>query len=409
MKIKSINLENFANIQEFTANLGSGVNFITASNGRGKTTVGITAVWACLKGIAERGDVLKGKRSVWVGKYGNDAEITIILTDPDGVDYTVNRKISENKLEITRADGKKLDQTWLNTFWNDLMLSPIAFSRLSAKEQAVHLGIDTSDFDEEITTLKEDASFLRRTIKDFGEVEVPEKVESVDVAELSKEKDALIRWNQEQDRTERVKAEISAKINFWKEKREEYARLEREATDKISELVDELSHAPVVMSRLATTEIDQKISAASEINARAIAYENALKRREEKSAKELELAENITSQKYVESQKVAYMQSLDLPFSNLTIDENGGLQMDGRPLKAPEFSKGELIKITTMLLSSRNPDWNYVFLEEFDLLDSQKSKEVLDWLSEKDFQVLAEKVVDEQENVIILQDLSTTH
>ncbi|HQN00754.1 MAG TPA: hypothetical protein PLL36_06745, partial [Candidatus Hydrogenedentes bacterium] len=127
MKVKSIYMKNFANVKEFSANIGPGINYILGANGSSKSTTGITAIWCCLQGIAEKNingtEVLKGKRGMWVGRYDTDAEVEIVLIDLDGVEYTVNRKILENRLEITSSDGRKLDQAFLNSFWNSMMLS----------------------------------------------------------------------------------------------------------------------------------------------------------------------------------------------------------------------------------------------------------------------------------------------
>lgn len=407
MKVKQISMKNFANFGEFTCNLGNGVSYICGGNGAGKSTVGIVAIWACLCGIAERGtEVLKGKRSMWVGKYGNDAEVTIILTDPDGIEYTVNRKISENKLEITASDGRKLTQEWINGFWNQMMLSPVAFSRLSPKEQAKYLGIDTSEFDQKISELKDEASYLRRDIKSFGEIEIPERFEPVDVSQLSKEKDEIIRFNQEQDRIGRGRLELDGRIQSLKQQREELTKRLSEISDSIGLLTNDLMATPIPQEHISTEEIDQKISEASLVNARAVVYEQAIKRQAQKEKKEQELSENKSLQDAEVAKKVAYMRELDLPFSNLSIDESGGLMMDGRPIQTPHFSTGELIKICTMLLMSQNKDGlRYVYLENFDLLDDTKSKELLDWMMEENIQVLCEKVVSGQPEVLILQDV----
>lgn len=406
MKIKSIHMKNFGNISEFTTNLGTGINYCVGSNGAGKSSVGITAIWACLKGIAERGtDVMKGKRDMWVGRYGTDAEIEIVLTDPEGIEYTINREISENRLKITSSDGRTLDQAWINSFWNGMMLSPIAFSRLPAKGQAEYLGINTEEYDTKIEELKDDAKVIRAIVKNFGEIEIPEKVEAVDIAELSGDKDAIVKYNQKQQQARRDIETAEQRVSACESEVERLAQALQIAQVALDNRKRELRALPQPQTELSTELVDQKISAASETNAKAIAYEQAVKRQEEKSAKEKELAENIAKQKDEESKKTLYMQGLELPFTNLTIDERGGLMMDGRPIKEPEFSTGECIKICTMLLASRNPEWKYVFLQAFDLLDDVKAKEVLDFMLENGYQVLAEKVVSNQSEVLILQDV----
>jgi len=289
-----------------------------------------------------------------------------------------------------------------------MMLSPVAFSRLSPKEQATMLGIDTTEFDNRIAELKEEASFVRREIKNFGEIEIPEKVEGINIFDLIQERVKIVDFNQEQDRLNRMRTEANGKIDFWVDR---VARLRAElmeAEDMVNEKKKEYNAIPEPQEMLPTMEIDQKISAASETNAKAIAYEQAVKKQEEKAIKENDLADNIERQKAEIEKKTAYMQGLDLPFVNLTIDDNGGLMMDGRPIQTPHFSTGELIKICTMLIMSQNKDESglrYVYLENFDLLDDTKSKELLDWMMGEDLQVLCERVVSNQPEVLILQDI----
>ncbi len=406
MKIKEIILDNFANFGEFSCSLSDGVNYIQGSNGSGKSTVGTTAICACLKGIAERGDVLKGKRFMWVGKNGTDANVTVVLKDRAGVEYTVSREISENKLRIASSDGRKLDQKWINELFSELMLSPIAFSRLTPKEQAQFMGIDTSTFDNAIRELKEDATFLRREVKNFGEIEIPEKVESVDVGELNEEKNRIIRFNQEQEQLERRRDRERGEIASLEMEERRLVKLLEETRDFIESKRRVLGSIPKPEPLVDTTSIDQKISEASKVNALAHAYNEAVRRQIEKDTKQQELDDNLARQKAEMDRKVAYMQGLDLPASNLMIDEDGGLTMDGRPISSPHFSTGELIKICTMLMASRAPEWNYIFLQEFDLLDEGKAAEVLKWLSERDYQVLCERVVSNQPEIVILQDVN---
>lgn len=400
-------MKNFANFSEITCNISPDVTYLVGQNGSGKSTLGITAIWACLRGIAEKGNVLKGKRFNWIGPASNEAEVSIVLRDDKG-EYKISRKITKDSqsLEITSPTGEKLDQKFIDEFWNDLMLSPIAFSKLTPKEQAKHLGIDTSEFDTKIAELKEEATFIRREVKNFGEIEVPEKVEPVDVSELNQEKNRIIQFNQEQDLLRRQYNEISGKIGSAQEQIER-KRKEIEALEQaIKDLEMSAEQLPNPQHPIETDGIDQKISEASSINAKAAAYKAACEKEEQKALKEQGLSENLEQQKAQVEAKIRYCQELDLPFSNLSIDDDGSLLMDGRPISPPHFSTGELIKICCTLLSSRSPQWKYVFLEQFDLLDEQKAEEVLSWLSEHGFQVVVEKVGKQMdgENVIILSN-----
>lgn len=408
MKVKSVSLKNFGPFDEISVNFDPNLTYLVGHNGSGKTTVGQTGIWATIQGVSERGsDCIKGKRATWI-KKGGKSENKVVLVDADGNEYTIERTIKEDSQEVSirTGSGVVLDKKWLDEFWDSNMLSPIAFSKLTPKEQAKHLGIDTSEFDTKIAELKEEATFLRREVKNFGEIEVPEKVEPVDVSELNQEKNRIIQFNQEQERLRRVYDEISGRIGNAQEQIER-KRKEIEALEQaIKDLEMSAEQLPNPQSPIDTAGIDLKISEASSKNALAAAYQSALEKEEQKALKEQELSENLEQQKSQVEAKIRYCQELDLPFSNLSIDEEGSLLMDGRPITSPHFSTGELIKICTLLISSRSPEWKYVFLSEFDVVDDGKAQEILEWLSERGFQVVVEKVrhQDNGENIIILSD-----
>ena len=407
-KISKIDIHNFAGISSFTANLSEGVSYIVASNASGKSTIGVTSIIACMKGVAERGDVLKGERRLFVGAYDDKAVISIVIKDAD-CEYTVTRKISEkgNELEIVSSDGRKLDQVWLNSFFSSIMLNPMGFTRLNPREQAVTLGIDVSEYDKEIQEIKEEASFLRREVKNFGEIEIPEKVEAVDVSELNKEKNDMIAFN-------KVQSDRAMAIT----QKEEHVRLAENEVERLMQQLQvakvaldnrkrELRELPEPCKGYDTAEIDQKISEASDSNSKAFAYQAAMKKQLEKDAKQAHLELTLELQHAAEDRRIEYMKTLDLPFDNLTINDEGGLLMNGRPLMEPYFSTGERIKYATMLLSSRQkPEaLNYVFIEAFDLLDEKNGRDVLDFLLTLNMQVIAEKVSRKSgENILILAD-----
>lgn len=410
-KISKIDIHNFAGISSFTANIGEGVNFIVASNGSGKSTIGISAIWACMQGIAEKSSngttPLKGERRLFIGAYDDKAVISIVIKDAD-CEYTVTRKISEkgNELEIVSSDGRKLDQAWLNGFFSSIMLNPMGFTRLSPKEQAITLGIDVSEYDKEIQEIKDEASFLRREVKNFGEIEVPEKVEAVDISELNREKDGLVLFNSQQEEKRRAIEQKNEHVALAEKEVERLMQQLQVAQVALDNRKRELRELPEPCEMIPLDEINQKISEASEVNSKAFAYQAALKKQLEKDAKQAQLELTIEIQHAAEERRVAYMKTLDLPFDNLTINDEGGLLMNGRPLMEPYFSTGERIKYATMLLSSRQkPEGlRYVFIEAFDLLDEKNGNDVLEFLLSMDCQILAEKVAKSGENILILSD-----
>jgi len=130
---------------------------------------------------------------------------------------------------------------------------------------------------------------------------------------------------------------------------------------------------------------------------------------EEKASLEKKLQENKVAQNDQEAQKVEYIKEFKFPFDKLSVDDEGGLLLSGKPLKQQYFSSGELIRIVPTLISSLNPEFKYVFLQEFDLLDEETQVKVEEDLTSKGFQLVIELVGKEklpEKNCILLRNSS---
>lgn len=407
-KIKSVKLKNFSGFSEFQANINPGVTYLVGKNGAGKTTVGVTAIFFILKGIAERGEALKGERFRFIGPYGNSASGELVLKD-DQCEYVISRKITKsgNSLEIKSSDGRSLGQDWIDSFWSEFFVSPLAFSKLSGKEQAETIGVDVSEFNKKEAEIKEEAKFLRKQIKDFGEIEIPDEVpESIVVSELLVERDKIIAFNDKQDEIERQRREVEDLIGVKKREMSDIAKRLEQLKKEVEDLLEpKLEAMPFPEEKLLTTDIDDKIRNAEQTNKLAANIEVLKEKQRQKDAKTEELKAVLAKQSKNEEDRVKYLQDRDLPFSNLTIDDDGGLLLGGRPIQRPHFSTGELIKICSAIIASQNPEMKYIFIEDFDLLDYEKASEVLEFLTKKGFQVVCEKVARNKE-MLVLSDIN---
>jgi predicted ATP-binding protein involved in virulence len=82
MKIKKLKLKNFAKFTDFEIEFNENITRLVGFNGSGKTTIGLTAIWAGLKGIAEKSkDSLFGERFRFIGPGKASSDIEIILKD----------------------------------------------------------------------------------------------------------------------------------------------------------------------------------------------------------------------------------------------------------------------------------------------------------------------------------------
>lgn len=154
-------------------------------------------------------------------------------------------------------------------------------------------------------------------------------------------------------------------------------------------------------------EIDQRILNAGKINESHLLYTQYLEKKKAKEDKKAELDANSASQKAKEIDRIEYVKKFKFPFSNISVGEDGELLLAGKPIKEPYFSTGEILKIVPILISTRNPELKYVFLQDFNLMDTDKQAEIEIFLTEKGFQLVVEMVGKEKimdKNCILLRD-----
>ncbi len=407
MTVESIEVDNFAGMKHFKVNFDPRITYLVSENGKGKSTIGKSAFFFGLEGIAEKGTHYKGRGS-FVGQWGNEAKTIIKLRDDKGT-YTVTRAMNENKqtqFSVVADDGRALDQKWLDGLFKSLMIAPMDFAAMKPKEQAMELGINTSEFDEKISAKKQEFTFINRELSNFGEIVIPEKVERVDVSELNRQKNEALAFNQGQDMCARVRVEAEGKVDFWRQEKERFEQLARDAEAKMAAYLRSLEQLPTPKPHKDTASFDRMMEELDKQNQDAVLYEQALEKSRQKEAKAAELAENKLAQKELREQKTQYLQSLDLPYATMTIDDDGGLLMDGKPIAEPYFSSGELWAIIPRIIAKLNTEFRYIFVQHWNLMDKKKQKNLVNDLLELGFQLCIE-VVDETETgkVIVLTEI----
>ncbi|MCK4822749.1 hypothetical protein KA005_43700, partial [bacterium] len=94
----------------------------------------------------------------------------------------------------------------------------------------------------------------------------------------------------------------------------------------------------------------------------------------------------------LERERVEYLRSCNLPFSNITINEQGELNVDGRPFNKVYFSKGEILRAGIKMAAATKPELKYIFVPDAQSIDEKNRKALFTELTEAGFQVVAEMV-----------------
>ena len=111
--------------------------------------------------------------------------------------------------------------------------------------------------------------------------------------------------------------------------------------------------------------------------------------------------------KALEQDRVNYLKSCNLPFSNITINDKGELLVDGRPFSSPYFSKGEILRAGIKMAAATNPGLKYIFVPDAQSIDKKNRELLFKELTDAGFQVVAEMVGTEKkkgDNSILLRE-----
>jgi len=409
MKIKSLKLKNFGRFTDFECEFAGSVTRLVGVNGSGKTSVGLTGIWAALKGIAERGNGVIGERFRFIGPNRKSADIELTLLDEaKNVEVKVTNHITaaSNEIVFHPPAGYLVNQEWLNGLLSVAFMSAKNFCAMSSKDQAVLLGIDVSDIDAEIQKIKQEFTLLNRELKTIGPVVEVAPVEKANISDLMHQKEDIDRFNVEQnDRA----AEITRHEKYIADKTEEHFRILQQAAaveDQIGKANDALEGLPRPEPLKSTTEIIDAIHGTEETNRKAEAYRQYIDKKARAEAKADEIKKNRDQLETVAQNRIDRIAEHKFGFDGLSVDESGGLLLNGRPIKEPYFSKGEQELIVARLHASINPDLKVRFIDDFEALDDDNQAKIVDELLAAGFQVICAEVgkKSDKENVVLLRE-----
>lgn len=416
MKITKLKLGNFGKFQNFEIEFDRKITRLVGLNGSGKSTAGLTGIWVGFKGISQKSSngQLVGERFRFIGKKGPRLDVEITLIDEKtGNEIVLKRHITKdvNQISFESTNGKAdIDETWLKDLLNMSFLSAKHFANLSGEEQTRALGIDVEKFDKKLAEKKEEARYIRRDLKAFGELKEVEKTEAVNILELFAERDRMLDFNREQ---QEKKTEIDHAIELLEELEKERQEIEARLSlvqERIEQGTKHISTLSNLEAEMDTSKLDRQIANSEEINRKSHAYETYLQHKKRREEKQIELNENLSEQKEIIDKRSKYIRSFDFGFAGLSVDESGQLVLDERPIKEPYFSRSELeiivAKLHAAMVKDENDLWTR-FIDDFDVFDAANQEKIIEFLvKEKGFQLIVAEVGDEalKENTVLLRE-----
>lgn len=456
MKIKQIMLKNFANVNQIEVNLKDDVVYLIGENGSGKTTIGLNGIWFILEGLAKVGKkVLHGDRFRFIGNHGPTAIGQLLLhDDEENIDITIQRRMTKSKTELkmTASDDRQLPSDFIDSIFNIFSINPIGFARLSPQEQAIALGIDTSENDQlkqkvynERREIGYDVKRLKGAMEEVG---IVEKVEKINIQKLLKRKDQIetnntkltekaveqknekiqeiVEFNKQQDKKQvamtSLTKEIESKEQAIKTLRENIERLKTMLDSENSSyetLIEKYNEMPTPAKQKTinipldkpdledTSALNIQIENAEATNQQAAIYQQSIDAQDKYEIVKENYNNKTNELQKIENNRIEYIKSCNLPFSNITIDDSGGVLISDRPFNETYFSKGEILRMGIKLAAIANPKLKYVFIPDSQSIDKKNREKLFTELVETGFQVVAEYVDIEKQkdyNSILLKE-----
>ena len=408
MKISKLRLKNFVRFEDFEIVFNDSITNLVGINGAGKTTVGLTALWAGFKGIAEKSSTghLIGERFRFISEGKKSLDIEITLKD-ELMDRTIvlTRHVtkSTNTIKITQDKDSELSKEYIENLFNVSFLSATHFSALTGKQQAAAMGMDTGLFDRALKDKKEDAQGYRRDIKKIGELVPVEECEKKDIKVLQIQHNAATEHNAIQTTLtsqlstlnyglETVNNNIHDEIESFETLRRNHERRLEGFHKTRTETKDNIKGFPVIEPPVSLEPINKAIEDIVESNEMFFLYETYTTKLSNRWELEQHLEDNLALQKDIQDERGKYLQSKSFGIKRLQIDEDGNLTKDDKLIREPYFSKGELEILVARIGMNLNPELKVRFIDNFDLIDDDNQEKLIKHLTKKGFQIITATV-----------------
>jgi len=397
MYLKNLQVKNFAKFSQFELILDKRITRLVGVNESGKTTLGLDAIWACLRGICQnnKNNCIVGERYSFIGKEGKSAKVKLTIVDEKAnahieVIRTINKKSST--IKFVAPEDYVIDDNWLKDLLNINFYSRKQFLKLSPVEQAIALGIDTTEQDKEIKELKERAKLDRYDIKSLGDLESQKTEEAhyISIAELIEKKDKAVAFNDVQAERTKIIEDVAAKLFEKQSKLEELKEQIKVLENEISKGNEWVKNCPAIKEDISLVAINQEILEAEENNAKALLYDEYKKKREAFDESRKKLNSNLAMQESYKEEKLEILKHAKIDIKGVSIDESGGLLFNDLPLS--RSSRGAQEMFVAKALLSTEPKLKLRFFDDFESLDEKNQKKILSLFLDRGFQVIVAEV-----------------
>ena len=364
----------------------SGLTQIVGRNATGKSTV-IDAIEILFEGFKRSPEDI-----ITHGK-----EKAVIIGELD--DFIIKRVITNktNRLEVITKAGfrPQKPQDFLNALINKLTFRPQVFLDKKPEEKLRFLmeilNLDFTEENRKIAEKENERLFVGRELKSLGEMEMPEKIDPVDINLLLKEKQEITLYNEKEKQKQ-------SDINFFQTLLRDIefkcSNNDRPAIktgfEKIKKTINDIISSMPLPEFKDTTEIDSKISQANDINRKAQLYSNFIEWNNKKTQKQAEYDRLNEEIKELREAKVKKLKEVKMPVEGLEIRElkENEYGLFYKDIFCENWARSLGWKIALSICAAMQPSLKAIFLDNGETLDEDSRKALDKWAIENNIQVI---------------------
>ena len=412
MKIIELRAENVMRLKAVEITPDGTVQVIGGRNAQGKSAV-LNAIWLALGG---------GKASKDISRPIRDGEENASVRLDLG-DLVVTRTWTQKgtSLKVENAEGAtfKSPQGLLDALVGQLSFDPLAFTRLSAKEQRaalldlVDMDVDLDTIDAQIRDLYTHRTEIGRQGKAIGDVTVDDKLPTVEKSAASvvkklQEAQEVHRWvDTTRQQIQDAHTAADAALTTVRAAEERIKELQAQITSLIATRKMRLAEAENMQHAIDNTEmpnlayIEDELATVEDTNAKIRANNAARERLNEKQALR-DAYEGLTKQlTELDEQKAAALAAATFPVDGLSFDSTGVLYR-GVPLS--QASSAEQIRVSLAMGMALNPKLRVLMIKDGSLLDEDSMAAIRDQVADGDFQLWLEVVNPDDPSAVLIED-----
>ena len=417
MKVLGIKIKDLRNIELVEVDMKDHLFIeVNGENGSAKSTL-LDALFIAMSGTRYFGRgypvwrvIRKGQEKALVkatiGNKERQIEIRRSITKRELEDGTVK---GGGSLSVTDTDGQKFTQSDLDEMLSEFTVDPLSFSKKSPSKQVEIIkelgGIKTEDLEDMKKQAYEERTEINRAIKWLESKmseEVPEEAtEEIDISALQQERVDISDRNSEVKIKKYHKEQLAEKVQDMKNHIHVLEKKLEEAKGRLKEYQAEAKEVETLEYE-STDAVDQKIADAEEFNGKVRRYKEYLEIKKELDTYSEQSINRTEKIKWCDQEKIRRVQDSNLPFKNISFDEEVGVLIDDVPFS--QKSQAEQIRISTRIGMEMKQDLRVISIRDGSLLDAESYEVVKELAEDYGYQVLLEKVGEMPgENAIVLR------